>query len=229
MCAGLVLESVSNVLVLEFGATVQYAIVLLVEVRKSEEVLFEPILYSNQVLQPSQDYSGLNTLFGLADEQGNIPALEKNVITLKQALDESADLNSLISSPIYSRDQQHSAISLIAKKLGLSDVMTNTLALMAEKRRLVVVPTFLSVLEELMAASKNEITAEVVSAKALSKGQLEKLAKTLKSNFSKDVKINATVDQTLIGGMIVKVGSRMIDTTIQAKLNSLQNVMKEVG
>ena len=169
------------------------------------------------------------SLFSLAGEQDDISTLEKNVITLKQAINGIADLNSLISSPIYSRDQQQSAISLIAKKLGLSDVMINTLALMAEKRRLFVVPTFLSVLEELMAASKNEITAEVVSAKALSKGQLEKLAKTLQSNFSKDVKINATVDQTLIGGMIVKVGSRMIDTTIQAKLNSLQNVMKEVG
>ena len=170
-----------------------------------------------------------SALFGLADEQDEMPALEKNVSVLKQAIDGSADLSSLISSPIYSRDQQQSAITLIAKKLGLSAVMTNTLALMAEKRRLFVVPIFLSVLEDLIASSKNEIKAEVVSAKALSKGQLDKLAKTLKTNFSKDVKINATVDQTLIGGMIVKVGSRMIDTTIQAKLNSLQNVMKEVG
>ena len=170
-----------------------------------------------------------SALFGLADEQDEIPALEKNVSVLKQAIDGSADLSSLISSPIYSRDQQQSAITLIAKKLGLSGVMTNTLALMAEKRRLFVVPIFLSVLEDLIASNKNEITAEVVSAKALSKGQLDKLAKTLKTNFSKDVKINATVDQTLIGGMIVKVASRMIDTTIQAKLNSLQNVMKEVG
>ena len=170
-----------------------------------------------------------SALFGLADEQDEMPALEKNVGVLKQAIDGSADLSSLISSPIYSRDQQQSAITLIAKKLGLSVVMTNTLALMAEKRRLFLVPIFLSVLEDLIASSKNEIKAEVVSAKALSKGQLDKLAKTLKTNFSKDVKINATVDQTLIGGMIVKVGSRMIDTTIQAKLNSLQNVMKEVG
>ena len=170
-----------------------------------------------------------SALFGLADEQDEMPALEKNVSVLKQAIDGSADLSSLISSPIYSRDQQQNAITLIAKKLGLSAVMTNTLALMAEKRRLFVVPIFLSVLEDLIASSKNEIKAEVVSAKALSKGQLDKLAKTLKTNFSKDVKINATVDQTLIGGMIVKVGSRMIDTTIQAKLNSLQNVMKEVG
>ena len=170
-----------------------------------------------------------SALFGLADEQDDIPSLEKNVRILKHAIGQSADLNHFISSPIYSRDQQQSAILAISKKLSLSSVMTNTLALMAEKRRLFVVPTFLSVLEDLIAESKNELTAEVISAKELTTGQLDKLAKSLKSNFSKDIKINASVDESLIGGMIVKVGSRMIDTTIQAKLNSLQNVMKEVG
>ncbi len=168
-------------------------------------------------------------VFGLADEQDDIQTLEQNVGILKEALDKSMDLTSLISSPIYSRDQQQAAITAIAKKLGLSPVLTNTLSLMATKRRLFVVPTFLIVLGDLIAASKNEITAEVVSATSLSKGQLDKLAKTLKANFIKDVKINTTVDPGLIGGMIVKVGSRMIDTTIKAKLNSLQNVMKEVG
>ena len=170
-----------------------------------------------------------SALFGLADEQDDIPSLEENVRILKHTIGQSADLNHLISSPIYSRDQQQSAILAISKKLSLSSVMTNTLALMAEKRRLFVVPTFLSVLEDLIAESKNELTAEVISAKELTTGQLDKLAKSLKSNFSKDIKINASVDESLIGGMIVKVGSRMIDTTIQAKLNSLQNVMKEVG
>ena len=170
-----------------------------------------------------------SALFGLSDEQDDIPALEKNVRILKQAIGQSSDLNHLISSPIYSRDQQQRAIIAVAKKLSLSSVMTNTLALMAEKRRLFVVPTFLSAIEDLIAESKNELTAEVISAKELTKGQLDKLAKTLKSNFSKDIKIKASVDESLIGGMIVKVGSRMIDTTIQAKLNSLQNVMKEVG
>ena len=168
-------------------------------------------------------------VFGLADEQDDIQKLEQNVGILKEAVDKSMDLTSLISSPIYSRDQQQAAITAIAKKLSLSPVLTNTLSLMATKRRLFVVPTFLIVLGDLIAASKNEITAEVVSATSLSKGQLDKLAKTLKANFSKDVKINETVDPRLIGGMIVKVGSRMIDTTIKAKLNSLQNVMKEVG
>ena len=84
-------------------------------------------------------------------------------------------------------------------------------------------------LSELIADSKNEITADVVSATSLSKSQLEKLAKALKASFGKDININSTVDQSLIGGMKVKVGSRMIDTTILAKLNSLQNIMKEVG
>ena len=170
-----------------------------------------------------------SALFGLADEQDDIPELEKNVRVVKHAIGQSADLNHLISSPIYSRDQQQSAILAISKKLSLSSVMTNTLALMAEKRRLFVVPSFLSVLEDLIAESKNELTAEVISAKELTTGQLDKLAKSLKSNFSKDIKINSSVDESLIGGMIVKVGSRMIDTSLQAKLNSLQNVMKEVG
>ena len=168
-------------------------------------------------------------LFDLANETDDISTLEKNVNTLTQSIDESTDLNSLISSPLYSRDEQKSAIGAIATKMGLSGVMINTLSLMAEKRRLFVVPTFLSVLSDLISASKNEITAEVVSAQSLSKGQVEKLAKSLKTNFGKDIKINATVDSTLIGGMVVKVGSRMIDTTIRAKLNSLQNTMKEVG
>ena len=168
-------------------------------------------------------------LFDLASETEDISSLEKNVETLTQAIDESSDLNSLISSPIYSRDQQKNAIGAIAKKMGVSAVMINALSLMAEKRRLFVVPTFLSVLKDLISESKNEIIAEVVSAQSLSKGQVEKLGKSLKNNFGKDVKINATVDPTLIGGMVVKVGSRMIDTTIRAKLNSLQNTMKEVG
>ena len=168
-------------------------------------------------------------LFDLASEMDDISSLERNVETLAHAIDESTDLNSLISSPIYSRDQQKNAIGAIAKKMGVSAVMINALSLMAEKRRLFVVPTFLSVLNDMISESKNEITAEVVSAQSLSKGQVEKLGKSLKNNFGKDVKINATVDPTLIGGMVVKVGSRMIDTTIRAKLNSLQNTMKEVG
>ena len=170
-----------------------------------------------------------SALFGLANEQDDLPTLEQNVGKLEDSIAESVDLNRLISSPIYSRGDQQSAITAVAIKLGLSSIMTNTLSLMAAKRRLFVVPTFLTVLSELIADSKNEITADVVSATSLSKSQLENLAKALKASFGKDININSTVDKSLIGGMTVKVGSRMIDTTILAKLNSLQNIMKEVG
>ena len=168
-------------------------------------------------------------LFGLAEEQGDLETLSKNVVTLMKSLKESDDLNILISSPMYTRDEQVNAITAIAQKMGLTGIVTNTLSLMASKRRLFVLPTFLAVLNDLIAVSKNEVTAEVVTAQSLSKSQTNKLAKSLKANFGKDVRINETVDEGLIGGMIVKVGSRMIDTTIKSKLNSLQNVMKEVG
>ena len=149
-----------------------------------------------------------SALFGLANEQDDVITLEQNVGILKEFIAKSVDLNRLISSPIYSRGEQQSAITAIAKKLDLSLNMTNTLALMAAKRRLFVVPFFLSVLNDLIADSKNEITAEVVSATSLSKSQLDKLAKTLKANFDKDININSTIDENLIGGMIVKSGHK---------------------
>ena len=170
-----------------------------------------------------------SALFGLAKEQGDLETLSNNTETLISSLNDSADLNILISSPMYTRDEQQNAITAIAQKMGLTDIVTNTLSLLASKRRLFILPTFLAVLNDLIAASKNEVTAEVVTAQSLSKSQIDKLAKSLKANFGKDVRINESVDEDLIGGMIVKVGSRMIDTTIKSKLNSLQNVMKEVG
>ena len=168
-------------------------------------------------------------LFGLAEEQGDLEILSKNVERLMKSLKDSNDLNILISSPIYTRDEQENAITAIAQKMGLNDIVINTLSLMASKRRLFVIPTFLAVLDDLIAASRNEVTAEVITARSLSKSQIIKLTKSLKCNFGKDIRIYESVDEGLIGGMIVKVGSRMIDTTIKSKLNSLQNVMKEVG
>jgi len=107
--------------------------------------------------------------------------------------------------------------------------MVNTLSLMAAKRRLFVLPSLLAALRARIAEDKGEVTAEVTSAKALTKTQATKLAKTLKAQLDLDVKIKATVDESLIGGLVVKVGSKMIDTSIRSKLNALQNTMKEVG
>lgn len=164
-----------------------------------------------------------------AEDKKDLTALESNLDDLTAALKSSAELRDLISSPLYSRETQQDAITAIASKMGLSPVMKNTLALMASKRRLFALPQLVSELRARIAEHKGEVTADVVSAQPLSKEQRAQLAATLKSSVGKDVNINATVDESLIGGLIVQVGSKMIDSSIRSKLASLQNAMKEVG
>lgn len=168
-------------------------------------------------------------VFELATESKIVAKVESDLATLGGALDDSDDLNALINSPIYTREEQAGAIAAITRKMGLTPLMANTLNVMAQKRRLFVLPQLVQTLRDLIAQSKGEVGADVTSAKALTKAQSDKLAKTLKAQFGKIVKINATVDESLIGGLVVKVGSKMIDTSIRSKLNSLQNAMKEVG
>ncbi|MHC0053732.1 F0F1 ATP synthase subunit delta [Actibacterium sp. D379-3] len=168
-------------------------------------------------------------VFGLAKDDNQIAALEGDLDTLEAASADSAEFRALIASPIYTREEQGRAIAALAAKMGLSGVMTNTLGLMVAKRRLFVLPQMSATLRDLIADEKGEVTAEVTSATALTEDQQNKLAATLKANVGKDVKINMAVDDSLIGGLIVKVGSKMIDTSIRSKLNALQNTMKEVG
>ena len=120
-------------------------------------------------------------------------------------------------------------MAAIAAKMGLSPLMTNTIALMASKRRLFVLPQLVANLRARLADARGEMTAEVTSATKLTAAQAKKLADTLKVKVGKDVKLHTTVDDSLIGGLIVKLGSTMIDTSVKAKLAALQNAMKEVG
>jgi F-type H+-transporting ATPase subunit delta len=168
-------------------------------------------------------------VFELATEGKAIKALESDVAALEAAIAESADLRTLLNSPLYSRDQQSAAIAAVAKKMKLSDTTSNVLALLAAKRRLFVLPQLIAVLQDMLADARGEVTAEVTSAKKMTKAQAEKLAQTLKAQVGKSVTIKETVDESIIGGLIVKVGSKMIDTSIASKLNALQNTMKEVG
>jgi len=184
------------------------------------------------VSEPASISSGIaaryaTAVFDLSNDAKGVKALESDLNALSAALDGSADLSALITSPLYSRDQQGSAIGAVARKMKLSKTMTNTLALMASKRRLFVVPQMIVALRALIADQKGEVTADVVSAKALTKAQSDKLATTLKASVGSDVIINASVDESLIGGLVVKVGSKMIDTSVKSKLNALQNTMKE--
>ena len=168
-------------------------------------------------------------VFDLANEGKAIKALESDVAALEVAMTESADLRTLLNSPLYSREEQGAAIAAVAKKMKLSDTTSNVLALLAAKRRLFVMPQLIAVLHDMLADARGEVTAEVTSAKKLTKAQTDKLAQTLKSQAGKSVTIKETVDESIIGGLIVKVGSKMIDTSIASKLNALQNTMKEVG
>ena len=168
-------------------------------------------------------------IFEIAKENNALSDLEGGCDSLASALDDSADLRNLITSPLIDRDEQGKAMATIADKMGLQAELKNALGLMAQKRRLFVLPQLVDQLRGMIAEDKGEVTAEVTSAKAMTKAQTEKLAAALKSSVGKDVKINAAVDKDIIGGLIVKVGSKMIDTSIRSKLASLQNAMKEVG
>jgi F-type H+-transporting ATPase subunit delta len=168
-------------------------------------------------------------VFDLASEANAIPTLEADVDALDAALGISADLRDMIASPMISREDQSKAIGAVATRMGLSTLMANTLALLASKRRLFVLPQLVTALRGLIAAHKGEVTAEVVSATALTPDQTAKLIATLKARVGKDVKLKASVDEGLIGGLVVKLGSTMIDTSIRAKLAALKNAMKEVG
>lgn len=168
-------------------------------------------------------------VFDLAKDGNTVAAIEADIDALSAAMAQSADFNDLIQSPLYGRDEQATALAALAPKMGLSATMTNVLGLMAQKRRLFVLPHLIAALRAMIAADKGEVTAEVTSAQPLSAAQTDALAQTLAGKFGKTIKIKATVDETLIGGLVVKLGSKMIDTSIRAKLNSLQNAMKEVG
>lgn len=186
------------------------------------------------VSEPASISSGIaaryaTAVFELAKDASDLKKLESNIDDVRAALADSEDFRVLISSPLYSRDDQSNAIAGIVAKMKLMPMLASTLGLMASKRRLFVLPQLLDRLHDLIAEDKGEVTAEVISAKAMTKTQADKLAAAIKSRIGKNVKIDATVDQELIGGLVVKVGSKMIDTSIRSKLNSLQNVMKEVG
>lgn len=186
------------------------------------------------VSEPASISSGIaeryaTAIFEIAKESNSLAKLETNITDLAAALDGSDELRDVIASPVLSRAEQGKVMAALAKKMKLQPEMANGLAVMAQKRRLFVLPQLLRQLSDMIADDKGEVTADVASAKALTKTQSDKLAKTLKARVGKDVKINATVDESLIGGLVVKVGSKMIDTSIRSRLNSLQNAMKEVG
>ncbi len=170
-----------------------------------------------------------SALFDLAKSDKKLSALESDADTLGAALDDSDAFRDLISNPVYSRSQQEAGVTAVARKMELDGLTASTLGLMAQNRRLFALPQLVKALKAMIAAEKGEVTAEVTSAKELTATQQKKLAETLSKKVGKDVKLEMHVDEALIGGLVVKLGSQMIDSSIRSKLSSLQNAMKEVG
>jgi len=168
-------------------------------------------------------------LFEIAKEANNLAAVEADLDQLQAALNESADLRDVTSSPLLSREVQGKALRALTDKMGLGAEVSNTVALMAAKHRLFVLEDMISQVKALAADDRGEVSAEITAAKALTEKQSAALAAALKKSVGKDVNVNVTVDKDIIGGLIVKVGSAMVDSSLRSKLNNLKNAMKEVG
>ena len=168
-------------------------------------------------------------MFNLAKEGKALPALALDIDAIEVALKVSKDLSMMIASPLVSRHDQGKAVVALASAMGLSQIAAHTMSLMAQNRRLFALPHLITDVRGRIAAENGEMTAEVISVVKLSAAQAKKLAATLKASVGKEVKLSIVVDESLIGGLIVKLGSTMIDTSIKSKLAALQNAMKEVG
>ncbi|MBS0243631.1 MAG: F0F1 ATP synthase subunit delta [Proteobacteria bacterium] len=170
-----------------------------------------------------------SALFELAKDERRLDEVEKDIGVLSGLLAESADLTRMVRSPVISSDDQGKAIASLAAKAGFSDLTTNFLRLLARSRRLFALGDIISDFRKIAARHRGEITAEVTSAHALNETQRAALEDALKGTAGgRNIKIDTRVDPALLGGLVVKLGSRMIDSSLRTKLNSLKTRMKEV-
>jgi F-type H+-transporting ATPase subunit delta len=168
-------------------------------------------------------------LFELARDSGALDAVEADLKRFAGLVEDSADLKRLVRSPVFSADEQLRAISAVLERAELGALVGNFVKVAARNRRLFAVPDMITAFGRLLANHRGEVSAEVTSAEALSEAHVGDLKAALKAALGKDVALETHVDPSLIGGLIVRVGSRMIDGSIKTKLNSLNLAMKEVG
>lgn len=168
-------------------------------------------------------------LFDLASEQGALDAVANDLKALRQMMTDSADLTRLIASPVIGREDQAKAMTALAERAGFNGLTRNIVGVLAMNRRLValsdVIDSFLALLSE----SRNEIAADVTSATPLSEQQVSAVAEALRQAMGRNVTVNTKIDQRLLGGLVVRVGSRMVDSSLRTKLQKLQLAMKGIG
>jgi len=165
-------------------------------------------------------------LFELARDERSLEKVGSSLATLKAALAESDDFRDLTMSPLVSREKATAAVLTSADAMGLDPTTRNFLGVLARNRRLSKLGAVISAFNQLWARHRGEITAEVTSAHQLDKDQAAALKANLKARTGRDIAIDLNVDPAILGGLVVKIGSEMIDGSIRTKLNSLALAMK---
>ncbi|HYI03887.1 MAG TPA: F0F1 ATP synthase subunit delta [Reyranella sp.] len=165
-------------------------------------------------------------LFEIAKDDKQLAQVESDVKTFQGMLDSSEDLRRLVRSPVISAENQATALTALLAKAKISGLTANFLKLIARNRRLFATADMFKSFRALVARERGEVSADVASAHPLSAEQMNALQDVLKAQVGKDVQINTRVDPNLLGGLVVKVGSRMIDSSLRTKLNNLKVAMK---
>lgn len=169
------------------------------------------------------------SLFELASEAGVIEKVEESLGAFKALMNDSEDLQRFVESPVLSADEQSVAIDAVLKKAKAQPLVANFLKVVARNRRLFAVPAMIDAFGAIAAEARGEASADVTAARELNATQTKQLQATLKEVAGKDVAINLTVDPSILGGLIVKMGSKQIDTSLKTKLSTLKLALKEVG
>lgn len=173
-------------------------------------------------------------LYELARDQKAVPSVETELAKFSAILDANPDLQRLVRSPVFTSDEQTKAISAVLAKAGIGGVAANFLKLLAKNRRLFAVADMIKAFRAIAAKERGEVVAEVSSANPLTDAQTADLKSTLqgfvtKQALGRDITIHSKVDPSLLGGIVVKVGSRMIDSSLKTKLSTLKVAMKGTG
>jgi F-type H+-transporting ATPase subunit delta len=165
-------------------------------------------------------------LFQLARDERKLDAVGAGLDGLRDALRDSEDLRRLIASPLVSREEALKAVRATAESMKLDPITSNFLGVLAQNRRLGQLPAVIRAFNLLAAAHRGETNAEVTSARPLNDDQIAAIKTNLKGRIGRDVNVELSVDPAILGGLVVKVGSQMIDGSIRTKLNNLASAMK---
>lgn len=178
------------------------------------------------VVQIARPYA--TALFDLAQADNALAAVEAGLAEIARLAAESRDFERFLRSPVIQAEEKARAIDAILKGSNAAPLVANFIKLVARNGRLFALLPMIALFREFAAKARGEVTAEVTSAEPLTEAQLKSLADTLKARIGKTATLNQHVDPTLIGGLVVKVGSQMIDSSLKTKLNAMKIAMKEV-